>query len=1010
MKKVKDRFYKGIIVLNNLYWSVYKNLEKELIELSNHIHIDDKQLNVYSMKIAELLLRTVIEVESLAKELYLCNGGSKGDDKDLYFDTDCLKFLRQKWNLSKKKVQIVSNNFHFEEKFNITFNPLKNAHKGGDKSESWLKAYQAIKHNRRVSLEKATLKNLIRAMAGLYILNLYYKDFSYELNSDSNGNYFDSSCGSDVFSIFFLPSKKINVSSLVDEKEDLDEYVYLIIPTQETAKPVQELMKALDDNVRQKFTEDKIITKLRGLDFESYTFENDVKEAIKSLKIELYQEELERNAREFQQLYKRVNFQCLLNKNQFNKRKSMTTQNFLVEIGTEELPPKALKTLATSFADNVETELNQAGLSFDKIEWFAAPRRLAVKVLNLTTQQPSKEIEKRGPAVSAAFDAEGKPTKAAEGWARGCGITVEQAERIATDKGEWLVHRAKIEGQPTKNLLNGIVANALAKLPIPKPMRWADKTVQFIRPVHTVTMLLGDELIEGEILGVASARTIRGHRFLGEKEFEIQHADQYPQLLREKGSVVADFNERKAEILAKSQAKATALGGVADIEESLLEEVTSLVEYPNVLAAKFEERFLAVPAEALVYTMKGDQKYFPIYDNDGKLLPHFIFVSNINPEDPTAIIEGNEKVVRPRLTDAEFFFKTDLKQKLIDRLPRLETVLFQQQLGTLKDKTDRIEQLAGEIAKQIGADEAKAKRAGLLSKCDLMTNMVFEFTDTQGVMGMHYARHDGEDEEVAVALNEQYMPRFAGDELPKSLVASAVALADKFDTLTGIFGIGQAPKGSADPFALRRAALGALRIIVEKNLPLDLEDLVKKSTALFGDKLTNQNVVADVVDFMLGRFRAWYQDEGIAVDVIQAVLARRPTRPADFDARVRAVSHFRTLDSAEALAAANKRVSNILAKADAAIGEINLTACVEPAEKALAEAVLALRTEVQPLIAQGDYTAVLDKLANLRVPVDSFFDNVMVNAEDPALRQNRLAILNTLQDLFLQVADISVLQ
>ena len=688
----------------------------------------------------------------------------------------------------------------------------------------------------------------------------------------------------------------------------------------------------------------------------------------------------------------------------------MTTQNFLVEIGTEELPPKALKTLATSFADNVEAELNQAGLTFDKIEWFAAPRRLAVKVLNLATQQPSKEIEKRGPAVSAAFDAEGKPTKAAEGWARGCGITVEQAARIATDKGEWLVHRAKIEGQPTKNLLNDIVANALAKLPIPKPMRWADKTVQFIRPVHTVTMLLGDELIEGEILGVASARTIRGHRFLGEKEFEIQHADQYPQLLREKGSVVADFNERKAEILAKSQAKATALGGVADIEESLLEEVTSLVEYPNVLAAKFEERFLAVPAEALVYTMKGDQKYFPIYDKDGKLLPHFIFVSNINPEDPTAIIEGNEKVVRPRLTDAEFFFKTDLKQKLVDRLPCLETVLFQQQLGTLKDKTNRIEQLAGEIAKQIGADEAKAKRAGLLSKCDLMTNMVFEFTDTQGVMGMHYARHDGEDEEVAVALNEQYMPRFAGDELPKSLVASAVALADKFDTLTGIFGIGQAPKGSADPFALRRAALGALRIIVEKNLPLDLEDVVKKSAALFGDKLTNQNVVADVVDFMLGRFRAWYQDEGIAVDVIQAVLARRPTRPADFDARVRAVSHFRTLDSAEALAAANKRVSNILAKADAAIGEINLTACVEPAEKALAEAVLALRTEVQPLIAQGDYTAVLDKLANLRAPVDSFFDNVMVNAEDPALRQNRLAILNTLQGLFLQVADISVLQ
>ncbi|MCT8565156.1 glycine--tRNA ligase subunit beta [Glaesserella parasuis] len=689
----------------------------------------------------------------------------------------------------------------------------------------------------------------------------------------------------------------------------------------------------------------------------------------------------------------------------------MTTQNFLAEIGTEELPPKALKNLATAFAENVEAELNQAGLSFDKVEWFAAPRRLAVKVLGLATSQPSKEVEKRGPAVSAAFDAEGKPTKAAEGWAKGCGITVEQAERIATDKGEWLVHRAVIEGQPTKNLLVGMISNALAKLPIPKTMRWGDKTEQFVRPVHTVTLLLGDELIEGEILGVASGTTVRGHRFLGEREFQISHADQYPALLKEKGSVVADFNERKALILAKAQEKATALGGVADIEEDLLDEVTSLVEYPNVLAAKFEERFLAVPAEALVYTMKGDQKYFPIYDKEGKLLPHFIFVSNINPEDPSKIIEGNEKVVRPRLTDAEFFFKTDLKQRLEDQLPRLETVLFQQQLGTLRDKTARIEQLAGEIAKQIGADETKAKRAGLLSKCDLMTNMVFEFTDTQGVMGMHYARYDGEDEEVAVALNEQYMPRFAGDELPKSLVASSVALADKFDTLTGIFGIGQAPKGSADPFALRRAALGALRIIVEKNLPLDLSDLVATSAKLFGDKLTNSNVVEEVVDFMLGRFRAWYQDEGIAVDVIQAVLTRRPTRPADFDARVRAVSHFRTLDSAEALAAANKRVSNILAKVEGEISsEIDRTLLVETEEKALVEQIITLQAELAPLFEKGEYQTALDRLAGLREVVDNFFDKVMVNAEDPKLRQNRQAILNNLRNLFLQVADISLLQ
>ncbi|AIZ79861.1 glycine--tRNA ligase subunit beta [Actinobacillus equuli] len=689
----------------------------------------------------------------------------------------------------------------------------------------------------------------------------------------------------------------------------------------------------------------------------------------------------------------------------------MTTQNFLAEIGTEELPPKALKKLATAFAENVENELNQAGLSFEKVEWFAAPRRLAVKVLGLATAQPSKEIEKRGPAVSAAFDADGKPTKAAEGWARGCGITVDQADRIATDKGEWLVHRAVIEGQPTKNLLVDIISRSLANLPIPKMMRWGDKTEQFVRPVHTVTLFFGGELIEGEILGVKIANVVRGHRFLGEREFTISHADEYLTALREKGMVVADFNERKALILAKSQEKATALGGVADIEEDLLDEVTSLVEFPNVLTAKFEERFLAVPAEALVYTMKGDQKYFPIYDKEGKLLPHFIFVSNINPEDPTAIIEGNEKVVRPRLTDAEFFFKTDLKQRLEDRLPRLETVLFQQQLGTLRDKTARIEALAGEIAAQIGADKTKAERAGLLSKCDLMTNMVFEFTDTQGVMGMHYARHDGEDEEVAVALNEQYMPRFAGDELPKSLVACSVALADKFDTLTGIFGIGQAPKGSADPFALRRAALGSLRIIVEKNLPLDLEDLVRKSAALFGDKLTNANVVEDVVDFMLGRFRAWYQDEGIAVDVIQAVLARRPTRPADFDARVRAVSHFRTLDSAEALAAANKRVSNILAKVEGEIStEIDRSLLVEAEEKALAEQVLALQAELAPKFENGEYQVALDRLASLRETVDNFFEKVMVNAEDEALRRNRQAILNNLRNLFLQVADISVLQ
>ncbi|MFU2054408.1 glycine--tRNA ligase subunit beta [Gallibacterium anatis] len=687
------------------------------------------------------------------------------------------------------------------------------------------------------------------------------------------------------------------------------------------------------------------------------------------------------------------------------------TKTFLAEIGTEELPPKALKKLAVAFKDNVEQELTQAGLAFDAVEWFASPRRLAVKVLGLAEAQPSKEVEKRGPAVTAAFDAEGKPTKAAEGWARGCGISVDQAERLVTDKGEWLVHRAVIEGQPTKNLLLGIISNALAKLPIPKTMRWGDKSEQFVRPVHTVTLLFGDELIEGDILGVASGRTIRGHRFLGEQEFTIENAEQYPEILEKKGSVIADFEQRKTIIRQDAEKAAAKIGGVADIEDDLLDEVTSLVEFPVVMTAKFEERFLAVPAEALVYTMKGDQKYFPIYDQNGKLLPNFIFVSNINPQDQSSVIEGNEKVVRPRLSDAEFFFKTDLKQRLEDNLPRLKTVLFQQQLGTLFDKTERIEKLSGEIAAQIGADVAKAERAGLLSKCDLMTNMVFEFTDTQGVMGMHYARHDGEDEEVAVALNEQYMPRFAGDELPHSLVACSVALADKFDTLVGIFGIGQHPKGDKDPFALRRAALGVLRIIVEKNLPLDLVDLAQKAAALYGDKLSNANVVEDVVDFILGRFRAWYQEEGIAVDVIQAVLACRPTKPADFDARVKAVNHFRTLDAAQALAAANKRVQNILSKVDGTLPEnIDLSLCREPQEINLAERVLELQRELQPLFEKGDYQTVLSRLADLRESVDSFFDNVMVNAEDEKLRQNRLALLKNLRDLFFKIADISLLQ
>lgn len=689
----------------------------------------------------------------------------------------------------------------------------------------------------------------------------------------------------------------------------------------------------------------------------------------------------------------------------------MTQQTFLVEIGTEELPPKALRSLAESFAANFTAELDSADITHGAVNWFAAPRRLALKVESLAAAQPDREVEKRGPAISQAFDAEGKPTKAAEGWARGCGITVDQAERLTTDKGEWLLYRAQMKGQPVSELLIDMVSRSLAKLPIPKLMRWADKDTQFVRPVHTVTLLLGSDVVNGEILGIKSDRIIRGHRFMGEAEFAIDNAEQYPEILRTRGKVIADYAERKAIIIANAEKAAKALGGKADLTDSLVEEVTSLVEWPVVLTAKFEDKFLEVPAEALVYTMKGDQKYFPVYDDAGKLMPNFIFVANIESSDPQQIISGNEKVVRPRLADAEFFFKTDRKQRLEDNLPRLETVLFQQQLGTLRDKTDRLEALAGWIASKIGADVNHATRAGLLAKCDLMTNMVFEFTDTQGVMGMHYARHDGESEDVALALKEQYQPRFAGDELPSTDVSAALALAEKMDTLAGIFGIGQHPKGDKDPFALRRAALGVLRIIVEKGYQLDLVEMTQEAVRLYGDKLTNKNVVEDVVEFMLGRFRSWYQELGYSIDTIQAVLARRPTQPADFDARVKAVTHFRSLEEAQTLAAANKRVSNILSKSEEKLADSVLASVLKtPEEVKLATHVVVLQDRLAPMFAERNYQEALVELASLREVVDEFFANVMVMDEDPAVRINRLTLLSQLRELFLKVADISLLQ
>lgn len=685
----------------------------------------------------------------------------------------------------------------------------------------------------------------------------------------------------------------------------------------------------------------------------------------------------------------------------------MSVQDFFVEIGTEELPPKALKTLATAFADNITEELAKQNLSHGEVHWYAAPRRLAVRVNQLALQQKDKVVEKRGPALASAFDADGKPTKAAAAWAASNGITAEQAERLETDKGAWLIHKALVKGESTASLLPAVVTNALAKLPIAKPMRWGNSTAEFIRPVHTVTLLLGDDVVPATILGKEAGRVSYGHRFHAPALVEIKNADSYLSTL-ELSYVIADFAKRKAIIAENVAAQAKALNGLALMDDALLEEVASLVEWPVVLVGSFEERFLQVPAEPLISTMKDNQKYFPLVDNNGKLLNKFIFVANIDSKDPSQIIAGNEKVVRPRLSDAQFFFVTDAKTKLVDRLPALSTVLFQQKLGTLLEKSERIAKVAAFIAGKIGADVTHAERAGLLSKTDLMTNMVGEFPEVQGVMGMHYARLDGEPEAVAVALNEQYKPRFAGDSLPSQLEACAVAIADKLDSLVGIFGIGQAPKGDKDPFALRRAAIGALRIMVEKQLPLDLIELIEFSKTTFGDKLTQQSVSDEVLDFMLGRFRAWYEGEGFGIDVIQAVLARRPTNPADFDRRVKAVAEFRKLDAALALAAANKRVANILAKVTEAIPEsVNSALLSEEAEQALYKAITAEQAYQATV---SCYAEGLSHLAAMRDVVDQFFDKVMVNADDAAVRLNRQALLQQLRELFLRVADISVLQ
>lgn len=681
-------------------------------------------------------------------------------------------------------------------------------------------------------------------------------------------------------------------------------------------------------------------------------------------------------------------------------------QDFLVELGTEELPPKSLKKLAEAFLAGVENGLQEAGLGYAAARYYAAPRRLAVLVDALETQQPDRTNQMDGPPIQATFDAEGKPTKAAEGFARKCGVDVSELDR----SGPKLRYVQSIPGQAAAQLLPGIVDTALAALPIPKRMRWGARKTEFVRPTQWLVMLQGDSVIPADILSQSAGRDSRGHRFHHPETLQISTPADYAERMRG-AHVIADFAERRELIRARVKALAAAEQGTAIMPDDLLDEVTALVEWPVPLVCSFEERFLEVPQEALISTMQDNQKYFCLLDAQGKLLPRFITVANIESQDPAQIVSGNEKVVRPRLTDAEFFFRQDKKNPLAERNTQLANVVFQAQLGSVYDKAQRVSALAQFIAGQIGGDAERAARAGLLSKCDLATEMVGEFPELQGIAGYYYALHDGEPEDVALALNEQYMPRGAGAELPGTLTGAAVALADKLDTLVGIFGIGMLPTGSKDPYALRRAALGVLRILIEKRLELDLNAAVGVAAGQYAKQLAvPADLAAQVQDFIFDRLRARYEDEGIDVAVYQSVRALSPVSPLDFDQRVQAVQHFRSLPEAEALAAANKRVSNLLAKAEMDVSpEIDQQLLREPAEQALANAIAEAEQQVAPLAAQRQYDLTLERLASLREPVDTFFDEVLVNAEEAPLRANRYALLVRLRGLFLGVADISLL-
>lgn len=685
------------------------------------------------------------------------------------------------------------------------------------------------------------------------------------------------------------------------------------------------------------------------------------------------------------------------------------SSDFLVEIGTEELPPKALLSLAEGFRDEIVSGLKKADLSIGTVNFYAAPRRLAVFVAGVDEATPSKELMVWGPPVKVAFDSEGSLTKAGQAFASKNGVDPSRIRDMIANDGtqDKLCLRTVSDGVATTTLLGDIVNTALAALPIPKRMRWGAKRDEFVRPVHWVVMLFGNEVVDARVLSLNPGRTSQGHRFHHSGPVTIQSPASYCDDLR-KAFVIADFAERREIIQAGVTRAAERAGGQAVIGSKLLDEVTALNEWPVPLVGSFEERFLEVPPEALISSMKEHQKYFHVVDGNGKLMPFFITIANIESSDPAKVIAGNEKVIRPRLSDAAFFYGTDRKTTLLQRREHLRTIVFQEKLGSIFDKTERVAALASHLAPAVGATADNAVRAGQLCKSDLVSEMVLEFDDLQGIMGRYYARNDGEHDDVAEAMFEHYLPRFAGDELPATTTGTAVALADRLDTIVGIFGIGQPPSGSRDPFALRRASLGVLRILVEKGIDLDLTGMLAKAASLHSGLTVTDALGEQVLTYLFERFRAWYEDEGISAEVFMAVQAKNLDNPLDFHLRIQAVHRFSQLPEASALAAANKRVSNILTKIEGALpAAVDGSLFEKPEEQDLIDALSTIAARVAPLVSNREYTPAMQALAGLKNPVDRFFDQVMVMADDPAVRNNRLRLLSELRTLFLNVADIS---